>query len=119
MISWIIPTFNTPLAVRRYTAAVAFVDGVAQPTTEVDEFELSDCSFQPMSARERLLLPELIRDRETAKVYTQCVLRSVDVEGKVLADRVTYRGQNYVVQSVEDWAPHGDFYKAVLVKEND
>lgn len=119
MTSSAIDAFATTIEVSRATVATEYVDGIAQPVTTWDDFEIFDCSFQPMTARERLLLPELIRDRETAKVYTKCELRSVDVEGKVLADRVTYRDQTYVVQSVQDWIPHGDFYKAVLVKEDD
>ena len=118
MISSAIDAFPTTIEVKRTTVAIEFVDGIAQPVTSWDNFELTDCSFQPLTARERMLLPELIRDRETAKVYTKCLLRSVDVEGKLLADRVTYREQTYVVQSVQDWVPHGQFYKAVLVKEN-
>lgn len=119
MISAAIDAFNTPIVVTRYTTVVTFVDGIAQPVTDTDEFELTGCSFQPVTARERQLLPELIRDRETAKVYTKCLLRSVDVEGKELADRVTYREQTYIVQSTQDWIPHGEYYKAVVVKEND
>ena len=118
MISAAIDAFATTIEVSRATLATEFVDGIAQPVTTYDDFELTGCSMQPMTARERMLLPELIRDRETMKVYTKCQLRSVDVEGKILADRVTYREQTYVVQSVQDWVPHGEFYKAILVKEN-
>lgn len=119
MIASAIDAFDTPLTVTRSTVATEFVDGIAQPVTQTDEFELTGCSVQPMSARERMLLPELIRDRELLKVYTKCPLQSVDVQGKVLADRITYLEQQYVVQSVENWEPHGDFCKVILVKEND
>lgn len=119
MISAAIDPFNTPVTVTRSTTEVQFVDGIAQPVTTTDVFELTGISVQPMSARERTLLPELIRDRETLKAYTKCQLRSVDVEGKLLADRVAYREQNYVVQSVQDWIPHGQYYKVTLVKDND
>ena len=118
-VSFAIDAFYTTLAVRRYTEAVTFTDGIAQTVTEVNEFDIVGASFQPMNARERMLMPELIRDRELSKCYTKCELLSVDVVGKKLADRVTYREENYIVQSVEDWAPHGDFWKVTLVKEND
>lgn len=119
MIAGAIGSFNTPVVVTRSTTAVQFVDGIAQPVTTTDQFELGGISVQPMAAKERVLLPELIRDREVLKAYTQCELHSVDVAGKLLADRVTYRGQDYVVQSVQDWAPHGQYYKVTLVKEDD
>ena len=119
MISSTIDAFNTPLVVTRTEQTVTYVDGIAQPVTETDTFELTGCSLQPMTARERLVLPELIRDRETVKVYTKCRLRGVDMVDKVLADRVTYGEQEFVVMSVEDWTAHGAFYKVVLMKEND
>lgn len=119
MIGSIIDAFNTPVTVTRSTAAVQFVGGIAQPVTTRDQFELYVISVQPLTARERTLLPELVRDREVLKAYTRCQLRSVDVEGKLLADRVEHRGQEYVVQSVQDWVPHGAYYRVTLVKEND
>jgi len=119
MISAVIDAWSTPITVTRVSVATEFVDGIAQPVTETDEFEVTDCSVQPLSANERVVLPELIRDRNTLKVYTKCELRTVDVVGKELADRVDYLEESYVVQSVQDWVPHGQYYKAILVKEND
>lgn len=119
MISNAIDAFPSPLMVHRATVAVEFVDGVAQPTTSWDEFEIVPISVQPMVGRERLLLPELIRDREVLKAYTRCELKSVGMEDKLLADRVTFKEQRYVVQSVEDWSTHGEYWKAILVKEDD
>jgi len=119
MISSAIDYFNTPVMVTRVDEVVEFVDGVAQPVTKWDEFEMTGCTFKPWNPRERMLLPELIRDRELSLLYTKCWLRSVDVAGKLRADRITYREERYVVASVEDWAPHGAYYKAVLMKEND
>lgn len=118
-VSVAIDAFHTPLNVRRYTQAVTFTDGIAQTVTDVDEFEMHGTCVQPMNPRERQLLPELIRDREVSKVYTKCQLRSVDVVGKVLADRINYRDENYVVQSVFDYEPHGQYWKVLLIKEND
>lgn len=119
MISSCIDAFPSPLTVTRTTETTTFVNGVAQAVTEVDEFEVIPISVQPMAARERLLLPELIRDREALKAYTRCALYGVDVPGKVRADRITFKEENWVIHSVEDWSTHGGFWKVVLVKEND
>lgn len=119
MIADAIDCFPSPITVRRTNAATTFVDGLAVVPTDVNEFCLDRVSVQPMSPRERMLLPELIRDRELIKLYTACNLQSVNVEGKIRADRLAYRGQNYVVQSVEDWENDGGFFKVVAVKEND
>lgn len=120
MIGDIIDTFAPVcITVRRVNEATTFVNGLAQVVTDVTEFELDRVSVQPMTGRERELVPELIRDRELIKIYTTCSLLSVDVEGKKRADRLDYNNQEYVVQSVENWHDHGGFYKIVAVKEND
>jgi len=119
MISGAIDAFNTPITVRRTNQATVFVNGLSQVQTDVDEFCINRCSVQPLMARERQLLPSGVRDKELLKLYTPCTLNSVDVEGKVKADRIDYKGQEYVVQSVEDWSEHGGFFKIVAIKEND
>lgn len=122
MIGTIIPHFATPLTVRRTYDATTFVDGIAQPYTNVDTFQINKVCVQPLIGRERELLPELIRDREVIKIYqytNEDKLRSVDIEGQLLADRIDYQDHEYVVQSVEDWSLHGAYYKVLAVKEND
>ena len=118
-IGFIINTFNTPIEVTRTNQATTYVDGIAQVVTDKDTFCLNGVSVQPMTGAEREVLPELIRDRQLIKMYTRCRLQSVDVEGKVRADRVDYEGQEYVVQNVENWGPNGAYYKVICIKEND
>lgn len=119
MISNVIDAWVTPITVTRVLASTQFVDGIAQPVTQTDVFTVNDCSVQPLTEKERVVLPELIRDRSTMKVYTKTELRTVDVAGKELADRVSYLGESWIVQTVQDWVAHGQYYKAILVKEND
>ena len=119
MIADAIECFLTPITVRRTNEATTYVNGLAQVVTNVDEFCLEEASVQPVGGRERLVLPELIRDREMKKIYTACELLSVDVQGKKRADRITYKGKNYVVQTVIDWDDHGGYFKVLMVKENE
>ena len=119
MIGYIINTFNTPIQVTRTNSETVYVDGIAQVNTDTDTFCLNGVSVQPMTGKEREVLPQLIRDRSLIKVYSRCRLHSVDVEGEVLADRVDYEDEEYVVQTVENWGPNGSYYKAVCIKEND
>lgn len=118
MIGQIINAFNTPITVRRTSDATTFTDGLAS-VADVDTFTLDGVAVQPLTGSERQSLPELIRDRALIKLYTRCPLLGVDVEGKVRADRLDYRGQEYVVQTVQDWGPHGGYYKVIAIKEND
>ncbi len=119
MIGRIISYFNTPITVRRTTEATTFVNGLAQLVTSIDTFHLNGVSVQPLTGRERELLPEGIRDRELKKIYSRCPLLSIDVQGKVHADRIDDYGQEYVVQSVENWDRIGGYYKVIIIKEND
>ena len=118
MIGAIIGRVSVPFDVTRTNEATTFVAGLAQIPDDVDTFEARG-SVQQMSGRERLVLPELIRDRETLKIYTQCELRPVDVAGETRADRIDYEGDRYVVHSVKNWEAVGGFYRAIIVKEND
>ena len=119
MIGAIIDRFNTPVTVRRTNESTTYTNGLAEVVTDVDTFRLDHVSVQPVTGRERQLLPEGIRDRAIIKLYTRCPLLSVDVEGKVRADRIDYEDQEYVVQNVENWEPNGGFYKVLAIKEND
>jgi hypothetical protein len=119
MIGHIIDEFNTPITVRRTNAETVYVNGIAQVATDVDEFLLQGVSVQPLTGQERVLLPELIRDQNLIKLYTQCPLQSVDVEGKLRADRIDYEDHEYVVQNVQNWGPNGCYYKVIAIKEND
>lgn len=118
-VSPVIDFFATPVQVRRVNEDTTYIDGLAQVTTSVFEFELQGVSVQPMLATERQLLPEGIRDRGMLKAFTRCPLLGVDVEGNRRADRIDYRGEQYVVHSVEDWRAQGGFYKVVLLREDD
>lgn len=118
MIGQIVNCFQTPIKVRRTNQATTFVGGLAQVNTETDEFCVNEASVQPMTGRERQLLPENIRDREVVKIYTPCELRGVDMDNKIRADRVIYKNREYVVQTVEDWNEHGGFWKSLAVKVN-
>jgi hypothetical protein len=74
-------------------------------------------SIQPMSGKERQLLPEDIRTKNTVKIYSREQLKTTDVAGKVSADKVVYKGVTYEVAVSEDWQEHGEFYKAICVAE--
>lgn len=119
MIEQAIDCFTQSVTVRRVNQATSFVDGLAQVVTDVDEFCVDHASVQPMKANERMVMPEGIRDSAMIKIYTDCRLLCVDIEGKKRADRLDWKGEEYVVQSCEDWVADGGYYKIVAIKEND
>lgn len=83
---------------------------VAGSTSEIT---ISEISVQPMSARERQLLPEGTKDKEVIKLYTTTALLSADQATRVPADVVAYQGLNYRVFAVEDRHLNGGYYKAL------
>lgn len=74
-------------------------------------------SIQPASARDRQILPEGDRTRETVRVYSPVELKTT-LEGSSAQapDEFTWQGRLYRVKSVERWI--GDFWKAIAVAVN-
>jgi hypothetical protein len=85
----------------------------AGPTTTVTQ----TVSIQPVSGKERQLLPEDIKTKNTVKIYSREQLKTTNVIGKIPADKVVYKGVSYEVAVSEDWQEHGGFYKAIAVQE--
>lgn len=114
-----IDDISSKYTVTRVSAATTFVKGrpVAPTTTTLEIRGV----YQPMSGRERMLVPENIRDRELAKFYVSDsnLLETVDVVGKERADRIAIGSFNYVVHSEFDWVAMGGYKKYVLVKLNE
>jgi len=86
-----------------------WVDGATNDVTV-------SASVQPVSGRERLLLPEAMRTKETIKVYTDVELKTMLDQLK--SDRFAYNGKDYEVIIVEDWSHDTDIphYKSICTK---
>lgn len=71
-------------------------------------------SVQPLSGREKLTLPEGVREKVEYKLYTDFQLLTVDEKTSKNADRVVLFGKTYEIVKVEIWQnkviPH---YKAL------
>lgn len=98
---------------RRARAAVTFVRGLAQPTTNTT-FMIT-ASVQPATGKDLLRLPELRRTNETRAIFTTTQLFTGDQGTAYEADLVTIDGDPWEVQHVEDWvqAGSGVAYKCI------
>lgn len=114
-----IDCFTTPIMVTRFNKSTTITNGLAQVVTDTDTFPLNRVSLQPVTGRDRKLLPENTRDGEVIKMYTPCELRGVNVKSKVKADQLKYNGFNYTVMNVENWIALGGYYKVLAVKINE
>ncbi len=74
-------------------------------------------NIQPAPGRERELLPEEDRAKESIIIYTAALLTAGGGETK--ADRIYYADGVYRVSLAEPWREHGGFTKAVAVLESD
>lgn len=72
-------------------------------------------SIQPMSGRERLLLPEGDRSREFVHIWTSSPLQLGDIEKKTRGDSFDWNGKTYFVEKVERWGNH---YRSTASLEN-
>lgn len=79
-----------------------------------EPFEFSG-NIQPAPGRERELLPEGDREKETLLVFTPAALSAG--QGQNRADRLYYQGNVYRVALAEAWREHAAFTKALAVLE--
>lgn len=83
-------------------------DGVAVAHSTASTFSI-DCSFQPISGKEKILVPEGSRSSETVSIWTTSELR--------INDRVSVSGRGvFEVYDVSLWPDYGNYYKALARK---
>ena len=66
---------------------------------------------QPLSPRERMLLPEGSRTKEKVKIYSITTLRIGSPEAGTIGDRFTYNGVLFEVDAEAYWAGDGSHYR--------
>ena len=76
-----------------------------------------DACVQPATDEDMQRLPEGQRIEETISIFTTTELKTVSVDGQTPADRVSYDGEVYEVQSVTPWSEVGGYYH-VLAKRH-
>jgi hypothetical protein len=76
-----------------------------------------DGNIQPAPGRERELLPEGEREKESLLVYTPVALSAG--QGERRGDRIYYRDNVYRVVLAEPWREQAGFTKALAVLESD
>lgn len=76
-----------------------------------------DAAIQPATPKDRELLPENERTKESIVVYSVAPLRTSDVSQGLEADVVTWEERTWRVTSVENWAPEAGYYRSVAVRE--
>lgn len=70
------------------------------------------CSFQPISGRDRVLLPDGVRPSETVSVWTATALQ--------LRDRVAVSGRGtFEVIHIDLWQNYGNYYKVIAKRFDD
>lgn len=112
----LITSFGRTLTVKRKAAGSYDVRGqyVAGAETTLDIV----ASIQPVSARERELLPEGTRLREMFKLYTTTQLLPPRGAPPIGGDIVTINGEDFLVTSCQDYVTHASpsntirYYKA-------
>ena len=72
-------------------------------------------SVQPITGKELERLPEGIRSKRPAKLYSETELKMVDVGAGTPADQIIWDSETWEVSRLE---PHtwGTYYKAIIVK---
>jgi len=99
--SALINKFGETVTITRNDSPGSYVNGVfvEGSTTSIS----ATISMQPLNGRELLNIPEAQRNREFLKGYSSVQLYTVELSPSQKADVITYRGNQYEVQSVEEW----------------
>ncbi len=73
--------------------------------------------FVPADAKTLERLDENTRTKEVLQGFTECKLRTADVEEKVLADKleIPSRGETYQVHEVRNWL-QGSFFEVICIR---
>lgn len=95
------------------TAAGTYVGGSYVPGATVSL--TVEAVVVPASGRQLERLPEGQRSKDTIAIYSPTELRTASVDGPP-ADRLTWQGASYEVQSVKPWNEAGGFFEALAVR---
>jgi len=108
-----------PVTLTRYTSARDPVSGRVVRT--VASTATIQASVQPLSDRQREVLPEGLRQSVTRRMWTRSEVFTADQITGRLADRITINGESFDVVRVFHWPSLLSHYEAdlVRVKEQD
>jgi len=73
-------------------------------------------SVQPTGEKDLKLLPEGMRNQDTIKLFTDTELFTVRRSECRTPDRLSYRGNVYQVELVDDWKDLGDYFRVIAVR---
>lgn len=104
------------VTVTRYEAPTVDKGRVVAPAAE-STFCIR-ASIQPVTPKDLQLLPEGMRNLGAMAVYTTCELFTVEQVAGKIPDRLTYKGIDYQIHSVEDWYDLGGYYRCIAVRMN-
>jgi hypothetical protein len=76
-----------------------------------------NANVQPMGPKDLLRLPENWRSRAPLLVFTTKPLVLASVEDSTISDSFVWGGDEYEIQSIENWSQFG-FYRATALKRN-
>lgn len=95
--------FSRKFTLIRPSVEGEYIDGIWTPGTTAER-EI-DGSVQPLSARERMMLPEGIRTKASVKIYTEEPLFTAEPGGMKQSDRLRIDGVIWEVVSGQDYSP--------------
>lgn len=101
------PDFVAPIRIVRI---VRGVDDRGR-TTETETEDTIQGSVQPATPREREVLPEADRIKESLTIWTVAEVGE--------ADRLFWQGTAYRVASIETWNPPNDGFRKILAVKED
>lgn len=94
---------HSQVDITRQTGVGSYNNDTGLYTNGTNETIKVDLCIQPMKEKDRLLLPEAVRNSEVIKIYTETELKITDDKNKIKGDRFTYNSRIYEVFQTQDW----------------
>lgn len=91
------------VSITRQTVSGTYSNDTGLYTNGTSAVVLVDLCIQPIREKDRLLLPEAVRNSEIIKIYTETELHITDDKNKLKGDRFTYNSRTYEVFQTQDW----------------
>jgi hypothetical protein len=111
-LSHVVSSMGTSYTLTRSPKAT-YVNGRLQPGGAPTESTIR-AVVAPISGRELERLPEGMDTRELLQAFT--VERLYTNSELYEPDVLTVADEDYEVQQVEDWSPHGNFFRSIMTK---
>jgi len=116
-IATVVPTFSDRREILRQVGGGAYDEhGRWEGAPRKSVF--IDASVQVKKKKDLIRVEEGRRTKGAIKIYTDTQLQISSVDNSTQPDRIVHKGDEWELESEEDWSEDGEHYKYIAIKAN-